>query len=763
MPDIFLSYSRDDQAIARRFAEGFEREGFSVWWDQTLDPGDAYDHVTEQALKEAKAVVVLWSKKSVASRWVRAEATLADRNKTLVPVMVEACERPIMFELTQTADLAGWAGDRSDPAWQAYVAGVRRFVERGTAHGTQPAAAVKGTPAGDARVGKPSRRRWALAAAALLLVAGTALYVWHRTATVAAPTVAQATATKPRIAILPFENLSPDPANAFFADGMHEEILSALSNSAPGLEVISRTTMMTYRTTPKPVAQIAKELGATYVLEGSVRRDGEDVRLTLQLIDAKTDAHVWSQNFNRKLVKAMTLQSEVAGAVASQLAVQLSPAAHAATAPPTKDPVAYDLYLQARLAARQINGGTSRAEAKRVYDLYSAAIAHDPDFGVAYLGRVSLGPNGIASTKVEMDAWVRQARQDVASARRILGNDPRVALFEAVNASGGPQRDVAKTLALFDAAEAQGLNDPEILILKTSILVAAGRMEEALSLEQRLVTLDPANTSALVAWGADCWMAKQPQQALRVTDLLIARLPDQLDEWTWFRNSLIYNFTGNNDALQRMEIKSAMPGVDPGLLVPLQLYVLRHQRRYDEIRRLLNRQPGPLMPETGMFQSYNLGLPPPPVAEMRGWANLLLNDRAAAKSDGLTTLRMLGQATEADPQLTWLSRLRVAEGQLFAGDNSKAANTAREGMALIPRSGNALQWLYAMNMATGVLAWAGQKDEAVTMLEQLADAIPGVSPAAIARDPIYTVALADNARFQALKARLEAQLAATKL
>ena len=179
---------------------------------------------------------------------------------------------------------------------------------------------------------------------------------------------------------------------------------------------------------------------------------------------------------------------------------------------------------------------------------------------------------------------------------------------------------------MFDAAEAQGLNDPEILILKTSILVSAGRMEEALSLEQRLVTLGSGgNTAALVAWGADSWMAKQPQQSLRITDRLIALQPKQGDEWRWFRNSLIYHFTGDVDALQRMELKSAIPGVDPGLIVPIQVYVLRHQRRYDELRRLLDLQPGPLMTETGMFQSYNLGLPPPPVAEMRGWG------RSAAK------------------------------------------------------------------------------------------------------------------------------------
>jgi hypothetical protein len=127
-PDIFLSYARGDQATARRFAEAFEVQGFSVWWDAALRSGEAWDQEIEKALKAAKAVVVLWSKQSVESRWVRAEATLADRNKTLVPVMIEPCDRPIIFELTQTADLSHWSGDLKDAAWQSYVADVRRMA-----------------------------------------------------------------------------------------------------------------------------------------------------------------------------------------------------------------------------------------------------------------------------------------------------------------------------------------------------------------------------------------------------------------------------------------------------------------------------------------------------------------------------------------------------------------------------------------------------------------------------------------------------------
>ena len=118
-PDIFLSYNREDQAKARRFAEAFTAEGFGVWWDVTLRTGEAYDEVTEAALRAAKAVVVLWSKRSVASRWVRAEATLGDRKGALVPAMIEPCERPVMFELTQTAELSHWDGAADDAAWRA--------------------------------------------------------------------------------------------------------------------------------------------------------------------------------------------------------------------------------------------------------------------------------------------------------------------------------------------------------------------------------------------------------------------------------------------------------------------------------------------------------------------------------------------------------------------------------------------------------------------------------------------------------------------
>ena len=139
-PDIFISYCSEDRDVARRYAQRFVDEGFTVWWDAALHSGETFDEVIESALKAASAVVVLWSPRSVGSRWVRAEATLADRRNKLAPVTIEPCDRPIIFELTHTADLTRWKGDTSDPAWRTFVKDLHRLVDKASASGT-PAAA----------------------------------------------------------------------------------------------------------------------------------------------------------------------------------------------------------------------------------------------------------------------------------------------------------------------------------------------------------------------------------------------------------------------------------------------------------------------------------------------------------------------------------------------------------------------------------------------------------------------------------------------
>ncbi len=128
MADVFVSYSRDDRKTAQQFATGLEREGFGVWWDQAIHAGEAFDRAIEQALVESQAVVVLWSRRSVESDWVRAEATQARATRRLVPVTIEPCKRPVIFEPIHTADLTGWSGDVTDPRWRTFVDDLRRTI-----------------------------------------------------------------------------------------------------------------------------------------------------------------------------------------------------------------------------------------------------------------------------------------------------------------------------------------------------------------------------------------------------------------------------------------------------------------------------------------------------------------------------------------------------------------------------------------------------------------------------------------------------------
>ena len=287
MPDIFLSYNREDQARAKIFADAFQAQGFDVWWDVGLKTGEAYDQVTEKALRTARAVVVLWSKKSVESRWVRAEATLADRNKTLVPCMIEPCERPIMFELTQTAELNHWQGDKTDKAWTAFLSDVRRFAAQEAA----PAVVAPTTP-------------------------------------LAAPTVEETlkpgqSGSAPSLAVLPFTNRSGLPEDEVFAEGMVEDVISALSQGVNVRVLGATTTANLSRATIIDLPAMGRQLGVSYLLEGNVRRVGPDLRVTTQLLEAATGEVVWTGKFDRPLTELAELQEELVTDIAASLDAQV--------------------------------------------------------------------------------------------------------------------------------------------------------------------------------------------------------------------------------------------------------------------------------------------------------------------------------------------------------------------------------------------------------------------------------------------------------
>ena len=332
--EIFISYSREDRAVAHLYADALEARGFSVWWDAALHSGEAFDEVIETALRAAKAVVVLWSPRSVTSRWVRAEATLADRNKTLAPVMIEPCERPIMFELTQTADLCHWKGEPDDPAWLSLLDEMRRFVGvRDAPRPAAPAAPPRRTP--DAR---------------------------------------------PSILVLPLINMSGDPEQEYFSDGVSEDIITDLGRVS-ALSVVSRTTAFSYKGKTIAPGQLATVLGITHILEGSVRKSGTRIRITAQLFDAARDTQLWAERYDRTLDDIFAIQEEISQAIVGALKLKLAPAERQAIEQrQTASAEAYELYLLARQFSRT---GSERLK-PLIVRICRRAVVLDPDFGHAW-------------------------------------------------------------------------------------------------------------------------------------------------------------------------------------------------------------------------------------------------------------------------------------------------------------------------------------------------------------------------------------------
>ncbi|WP_182911883.1 TIR domain-containing protein [Sphingomonas cavernae] len=401
MPDVFLSYNRNDQATARLYAEALEAEGLSVWWDVTLRSGEAYDEVTEAALRGARAVVVLWSPRSTGSRWVRAEATLADRNRTLVPAMIEPCERPIMFELTQTAELSHWRGDVDDPAWQAFVRDVRGVLARQAPDGLLPLVEQTST---SPQIAAPARDQ-------------------HGEA--------------PSLAVLPFTNRSGLPEDDVFAIGMVEDLIDALSQGV-NLRVIASSATARFRTGGLPDLEImARHLGVRYVMEGNVRRAGEDLRVTAQLVEAASGAILWTQKFERPLPELAALQEELVLDLAAHLDSQVHRMEMERVLRKPANLTAWECVTRAIAAYRQITPQSvvqAMTEAQRAVEL-------SPEYGLAHAMLADAKATVYMWTTPDSADAIRGIREHI---ERALALEPDSAMVlahvaEAFNYIGQPQ------------------------------------------------------------------------------------------------------------------------------------------------------------------------------------------------------------------------------------------------------------------------------------------------------------------------------------
>jgi TolB-like protein len=477
MSDVFVSYKAEDKRRVKLLVEALEADGYSVWWDEQIGGGAAWRQSIEAELNAAQCVVVAWSKRSVgpSGAFVQDEATRAQQRQVYVPLLIDKVHLPLGFGETQALPLVGWRGDRSDPRYQAVLSAVRRLAG---------GAAKPGAVARPSEHGGVSRRTMvaggAVAAVAIAGAGGWALL--------------RGTADQSgSIAVLPFANLSGDPSQKWFSDGIAEELRSALGRIA-GLKVVGRTSSEAVRDDDAETA--AKKLGVVNILTGSVRQSPSKIRVSAQLIDGSDGVERWSENYDRTPGDAINIQTDIAENVAGALSFALGSAARAIAVGGTKNPEAQRLLLQ----AIAVVDPREREALKQAISLADAAIEMDPNYADAFAHKAlfqNLYAAVWASSAAELAEYRAKSMQSAKAAIRLAPNFSTAhrALAEvhrvALNIrSAEEQFRRALELAPGDAGTVRDY------ALFTARL---GRSTEAVNLSQRALTLDPLNAASYFA------------------------------------------------------------------------------------------------------------------------------------------------------------------------------------------------------------------------------------------------------------------------
>jgi adenylate cyclase len=386
LADVFISYARDDQPIATRVAKGLRAAGFDVWWDADLPAHRDYSEIIQRNLEQAKSVVVLWSKASARSQWVRAEADLARNANKLVQGAVDGSIPPLPFNQIQCADLKGWRGAASHAGWSKLAGSVQALVS----DEDQPRA-VASLPLWD----RLKASRWIVTAALTVVVAALGLFLFL---------VRPGEERKPVLAVLPFRAISAQDES--LVSGMWEDTRTAIGRN-PQLIVLGPNTAQQLADKGEGAARKA----ADYLLEASVRTAGDRIRVSTQLLRSKDGEQVWSQDFDRKLDDVFALQSEIAREIEGRIRGRL--AAHGGVTPEhiaTSGDV-YALYSDARSKLRQRDFSDEAAAAR---EQLLQVVKLDPNFAPGWAAlsetdRLTPPSRKNWDTRDHSEEWARKA------------------------------------------------------------------------------------------------------------------------------------------------------------------------------------------------------------------------------------------------------------------------------------------------------------------------------------------------------------------
>jgi TolB-like protein len=579
--------------------------------------------------------------------------------------------------------------------------------------------------------------------AVLLIVAAVALglLVWRPKWSPTATTVI----SDKSIAVLPFENLSRDPDNAYFADGIQDEILTRLSKIAD-LKVISRTSTQHYKSAPENLPEIARQLGVAHILEGSVQKSGDAVRVNVQLIKAANDSHLWADTFDRKLTDIFSVESEVAKAIAEQLRAHLSgQEEQEIAAKPTDNVEAYDAYL--RGLAYTLRTANSPANSLGAQKYLREAVRLDPKFALSWA----------LLSFVEARSYITQSLQPTVALREEVRQAAETALTlqpnlgEAVLAKGNYHysclKDYDTAVRYFEQARQFLPNSSRIPESLAYVARRRGQWDRSESYFNEAERLDPRNVSLLTQHAQLYILLRRFPEALRKFDQVLNITPDDLD--TLVVKAAVAQAEGDLPRASAL-LAPLHPNADDTQALETQVY-----------QAILERSPAQIIPRLKEI----LAKPDPVLGfyngEMRfwlGWAQEVASDHAAAQESWRHARSELEPFLKEQPENFQLIA-DLALTNMGLGDKAAAFRLVDQAMAAIPIEKDAIDGPSSIESLARVAARLEEPDRAIAALQKLlsipyesplAANVP-LTPALLRLDPMFDP-LRNDPRFQKLAA-----------
>ncbi len=604
---------------------------------------------------------------------------------------------------------------------------------------TQPA------PAAAVSEAKPAPRRPGALIAALIIGAAIAaaagFYIFsHRPVPKVSPSAsapAPVAISEKSIAVLPFENLSEDKANAYFADGIQDEILTRLSKIAD-LKVVSRTSTQQYQSKPGNLSEIAKQLGVAHIVEGSVQKSADSVRVNVQLIKAVNDSHLWADTFDRKLTDIFSVESEVAKAIADQLRAKLTgQEEQVVAAKPTDNPEAYDAYL--RGLAYTLKTQNTLANALGAQKYLREAVRLDPKFALAWALLSYVDASGYLTVALQPTVALREeARQAAETAFTLQPN-----LGEAILAKGyyyyACLKDYDAAVRYFEQARQYLPNSSQIPESLAYVARRRGQWNISEAYFNEAERLDPRNVNVRTQHAISYMCLRRFPEALRKLDQILNIIPDDLD--TLVGKAAIAQAQGDlPQAAALLAPLHPAAADDPGAL-ETQVY-----------QAILERRPASIIPRLKEI----LAKPDPTLGfsngELRfwlGWAQEVAGEHAAAQESWQQARSELELFLKEQPENYFLIG-DLALINMGLGDKAAALALAERGMAVRPIEKDALEGPQVIEILARVAAGTGEPDRAIAALQKLL-AIPYAGPLAPKNVPLTPALLRLDPMFDPLR------------